>query len=122
VPTRARIWDVIISGEGTAIGTVRAGDEASARSLAIELAESHCRNVRVDFDPTWVQVRTKDGVGPTGQAGLLIIRAWIEDGSSAPLRAELSVTPDVSNGVTQRSMHTDVAEVQAWLREVLTGP
>jgi hypothetical protein len=119
VPAIERDWEVTIAGEGQAIGTVRAPDDVSARSLAIVLAEAHCLNVGVDLDPEWVQVRPKD------PAGLLIIRAWIEYGSSAPLRVELSTTSDVSNGIVRKSVHSDVVEVgdqvQAWLREVLTG-
>jgi len=60
------------------------------------------------------------------RTGLLIIRAWTEDGSSAPLRAQLSMTSDVSVGMERRSVHTDVfevgTEVQSWLREILDGP
>ena len=60
------------------------------------------------------------------RTGLLIIRAWTEAGSSAPLRAQLSTTADVSTGIEHTSVHTDVievgAEVQSWLRDVLTGP
>jgi hypothetical protein len=59
------------------------------------------------------------------RSGLLIIRAWMEHGSSAPLRAELSTTTDVSSGIERTSVHTDVvqvgAEVQTWLRGVLAG-
>jgi phenolic acid decarboxylase len=57
VPTIERDWEVTIAGEGNAIGTVRATDEATARSLAIELAETHSRNVGAAFDPKWVHVR-----------------------------------------------------------------
>ena len=60
------------------------------------------------------------------RTGLLIIRAWTEDGSSAPLRAQLSMTSDVSIGMERKSVHSDVievgCEVQAWLREILGGP
>ena len=62
---------------------------------------------------------------PNDRTGLLIIRAWIEDGSSAPLRAQLTTTSDVSIGIERRSVHTDVvdvgAEVQTWLRDILAG-
>ena len=63
---------------------------------------------------------------PKDRTGLLIIRAWIEDGSSAPLRAQLSQTSDVSTEIARRSVHTDVlevgSEVQTWLREILANP
>lgn len=63
---------------------------------------------------------------PKDRTGLLIIRAWTEDGSSAPLRAQVSMTSDVSVGMEHKSVHTDVievgSEVQTWLREILGGP
>jgi hypothetical protein len=57
------------------------------------------------------------------QTGLLIIRAWVEEGSPQPLRAEVRSTTDVSAGI-QRSVPlaqaTDVgAEVQEWLADVM---
>jgi hypothetical protein len=51
-----RFWEVMIAGEGSAIGTVRAPNESAARSLGIELAETHCRLVGAEFDPEWVQI------------------------------------------------------------------
>ena len=65
LPAIERDWEVIIAGEGHAIGTVRAADEATARSLAIELAKIHCRNVGAAFDPSWVHVRA----GNPGRSG-----------------------------------------------------
>ena len=63
---------------------------------------------------------------PKDRTGLLIIRAWTEDGSSAPLRAQLSMTSDVSMGMERTSVHTDVievgTEVESWLRGILQGP
>lgn len=60
---------------------------------------------------------------PNDRTGLLIIRAWIEEGSSAPLRAQVSMTSDVSAGMERTSMQTDVgkvgAEVEVWLSEIL---
>jgi hypothetical protein len=60
---------------------------------------------------------------PNDRTGLLIIRAWTEDGSSAPLRAQLSMTSDVSLGMEHTSVHTDVievgTEVESWLRGIL---
>jgi hypothetical protein len=56
VPAIERDWEVSIAGEGHAIGTVRAPDEATARPLAIELAKTHSRNVGAPFDPSWVHV------------------------------------------------------------------
>jgi hypothetical protein len=63
---------------------------------------------------------------PKDRTGLLIIRAWTEDGSSAPLRAQLSMTSDVSMGMERTSVHSDVievgTEVQSWLAGILEGP
>ncbi len=62
---------------------------------------------------------------PTERTGLLIIRAWVEDGSSEPLRAQLSMTSDVSIGMERTSVHTDAVdvgtEVQTWLQGILSG-
>jgi hypothetical protein len=55
--------------------------------------------------------------------GLLIIRAWVETGSSKPLRAQLRLTTDISAGITSEMTFTEIstisAEVQAWLHDVL---
>lgn len=60
----------------------------------------------------------------TGErTGLLIIRAWVEQGSSEPLRAQLRLTGDVSSGIerTFTLAHPDAvcAVVQEWLTDVL---
>jgi hypothetical protein len=59
------------------------------------------------------------------KTGLLVIRAWVEPGSSSPLRAQIRLTTDVSQGF-QRSLtvaqkEAVVEAVQAWLSEILTG-
>jgi hypothetical protein len=57
--------------------------------------------------------------------GLLIIRAWTERGSSAPLRAQVRFTADVGTGfdrlVTFCQPEAVTGLVSAWLKEV-TGP
>jgi hypothetical protein len=57
--------------------------------------------------------------------GVLIIRAWIEQGSSAPLRARVRMTTDVASGVERTqtfSQAEDVAAaVRAWLSELEHG-
>jgi hypothetical protein len=54
------------------------------------------------------------------RTGLLIIRAWVEEGSAEPLRAHLRVTDDVSTGIehTLTLVQPDtIGElVDAWLR------
>jgi len=56
--------------------------------------------------------------------GLLIIRAWVEQGSSKPLRAQIRLTTDVANGLASEVTLADVnavaAAVKAWLGAVLT--
>jgi hypothetical protein len=59
------------------------------------------------------------------RSGLFIIRAWVEPGSSSPLRAQIRFTTDVSLGF-QRSLtvaqeEAVVEAIQAWLSEMLTG-
>lgn len=64
-----------------------------------------------------------DGVAKTHKTGLLIIRAWVEDGSPEPLRADVRATTDVSAGldraVTLARAEDVGATVQTWLAEVL---
>jgi hypothetical protein len=56
---------------------------------------------------------------------MLIIRAWIEQGSSAPLRAEIRLTTNVAAGFerTRTLVQTeDVgAAVQEWMALILRG-
>jgi hypothetical protein len=55
--------------------------------------------------------------------GLLIIRAWVEQGSSKPLRAQVRLTTDVAAGFASEVTLADVnavsAAVEAWLQDVL---
>jgi hypothetical protein len=57
------------------------------------------------------------------RVGVLLIRAWIEPGSSSPLRAEIRCTSDVSQGFDQRLIvaekETVVAAVQTRVSEML---
>jgi hypothetical protein len=59
----------------------------------------------------------------TPRIGLFLIRAWIEPGSSSPLRAQIRHTTDASQGFNQRLTVADeeavVAAVQAWVSEML---
>ena len=60
---------------------------------------------------------------PLDHAGLLIIRAWIEQGSSKPLRAQIRLTTDVAAGFASEVTLADVnavsAAVETWLQDVL---
>jgi hypothetical protein len=57
------------------------------------------------------------------RTGLLIIRAWVEPGSSSPLRAQIRLTTDVSRGFDRsRTISQEAAvleAVQAWLSALL---
>ena len=59
---------------------------------------------------------------PSDRTGLLIIRAWIEEGSSEPLRAQLQLSTDVSAGfertLTFASAEAVCAAVHEWLAEI----
>ncbi len=60
----------------------------------------------------------------TDRTGLLIIRAWIEEGSSEPLRAHIRLRNDVSADV-ERTLTLTRAEavgatVQEWLADMLS--
>jgi hypothetical protein len=56
--------------------------------------------------------------------GLLIIRVWIEPGSTSPLRAHIRLTVDVAKGfdqtLTVAQEEAVVAVVRAWMSEVMT--
>lgn len=59
---------------------------------------------------------------PTQSTALLVIRVWIEEGSPAPLRAEVRLTADVSAGfertLTLTRNEAVVDTVQDWLATV----
>jgi hypothetical protein len=59
-----------------------------------------------------------------GRTSLMVIRAWIEKGSTEPLRAEVRHTSDVSTGFEAEFTLTDpetvVAEVRAFLTNLST--
>jgi hypothetical protein len=61
----------------------------------------------------------------TFRTGLLIIRAWVEPGSSSPLRAQIRLTTDISQGfrpaLTVAEKEAVVEAVQAWLSEILAN-
>jgi hypothetical protein len=62
---------------------------------------------------------------PAESTGLLIIRAYLERGSSSPLRAEIRLTSDVSMGI-ERTVNLVDAEVvvqvvRSWLHDLLEG-
>jgi hypothetical protein len=58
----------------------------------------------------------------------MVIRAWVEEGSSDPLRVQIRLTRDVSAGFEQSLAFADSDDVSkavgAWLHDVLAddGP
>ena len=94
--------------------------------LRLRRRQSPPAPVSADTDPS-VQAQWGDEGGPnTARTGLLIIRAWVEEGSSVPLRADVRATTDVAAGfdrsVTLARPEEVGATVQDWLAEVLGGP
>jgi hypothetical protein len=60
---------------------------------------------------------------PRNRTGLLIIRAWLEAGSTEPLRAQIRVTDDISTGI-ERTLNVVQPEsvndvVDSWIRGML---
>src|SRR5688572_24718377 len=59
------------------------------------------------------------------RAGLLIIRAWIEESSGKPLRAHIRTTTNISKGFQSELTVADVSSasalVEKWLGEVLAN-
>ena len=53
------------------------------------------------------------------RTGLLIIRAWVEEGASEPLRAQVRVSSDVSAGFERELTLVRVDDVCATLKEWL---
>jgi hypothetical protein len=61
---------------------------------------------------------------PTPRTSLLIVRAWVEPGSAAPLRARIQVAEDISDGFRNLVLsQSDEVErlVAQWLQDIL-GP
>ncbi len=62
---------------------------------------------------------------PASRTGLLIVRVWVEEGSSEPLRAHIRLTTDVSSGFEQGMTLSQVPAVcqavETWLGNVLSG-
>ena len=57
--------------------------------------------------------------------GLLIIRAWIEEGSSEPLRAQVRISTDTSGGFERTLTFTRpeqvCATIEQWLVAMVAG-
>jgi hypothetical protein len=60
---------------------------------------------------------------PNHRTGLLIIRAWLEEGSTDPLRAHVRVTGDVSAGIEHTITLVEANKVgelvDGWLNDIL---
>jgi hypothetical protein len=63
---------------------------------------------------------------PSDRTGLLTIRAYVEPLSTSPLRAEVRLTADVSQGIQRTVALADpdrvVELVRAWLRDIVVAP
>lgn len=63
---------------------------------------------------------------PLDRTGLLIIRAWVEEGSSDPLRAHIRMTSDVSagfeNALTLTRSEDVCSAVRDWLADIVGDP
>jgi hypothetical protein len=57
--------------------------------------------------------------------GLLVVRAWVEEGSGRPLRVEVRLTADSGRGFERELTFSEPAAVEAlvraWLDDVLAG-
>jgi hypothetical protein len=58
--------------------------------------------------------------------GLLVIRAWLEEGSESPLRVNVRLTADTDRGFERELAFSEPEQVETlvreWLAEVLAGP
>jgi hypothetical protein len=59
---------------------------------------------------------------PSHRTGLLVIRAWVEEGSAEPLRAHVRVTGDISTGAARTVTISEPAAVvelvETWLQTI----
>jgi hypothetical protein len=57
--------------------------------------------------------------------GLLVLRAWVEEGSARPLRVEVRLTADSGRGFERELVFSEPAAVEAlvrtWLGDLLAG-
>jgi hypothetical protein len=62
---------------------------------------------------------------PRTRTGLLIIRAWVEPGSSEPLRAHIRLTSDIQAGFEQEMTLASIVSVttaiEGWLEHILSA-
>jgi hypothetical protein len=58
-----------------------------------------------------------------GEVGVLVIRAWVEEGSARPLRVEVRVVADGGRGFERELVFSEPEPVEqlvrAWLADVL---
>ena len=64
-------------------------------------------------------------LGRGDRTGLMIIRAWVEEGSRKPLRVQIRLSTDISEGIQQTMTLSDAkaasAAVEGWLTDILAG-
>jgi hypothetical protein len=60
-----------------------------------------------------------------GRVGLLVMRAWVEEGSGRPLRVVVRLTADTGRGFERELVFSEPVAVEAlvryWLAGVLAG-
>jgi hypothetical protein len=60
---------------------------------------------------------------PPDRTALLIIRAWVDQGSSKPLRVQIRLTNDLTIGLGSQMTFADIhavsAAVETWLEDVV---
>ena len=65
-------------------------------------------------------------LGSGDRTGLMIIRAWVEEGSREPLRVQIRHTNDVSKGFQRTTNLRDLADasaaVEGWLMDIMAEP
>ena len=87
----------------------------------------------VPESPSPRDLRVADGattdqpdLGRGDRAGVMIIRAWVEEGSREPLRVQIRHTTDVSRGFQRTTNLSDTSDaaavVEGWLMDVMAEP
>lgn len=83
-----------------------------------------CENATVSSHLPIDDRRAGAGDMERDRTGLLIIRAWVEEGASEPLRAQVRISSDVSAGFERELTFVRAddlcATVKEWLADILS--
>ncbi len=78
-----------------------------------------------DLSVAEVDSGDESDLGTGHRTGLLIIRAWVEEGSRRPLRVQIRLSTDISEGIQQTMTLSDAkaasAAVEGWLTDIMAG-